>query len=70
MTTWAVEKWKRERSQQVVKSTVNRKLTFLKHVFKMGVTWGLMTANPAASVFPTQRGGFPIAHLTDAHEKS
>jgi len=58
VSTWGVEKWKRERGQQVAKSTVNRELTILKHMFKMGVTWGLMTANPAASVapFPTQEG--------------
>ena len=63
--------------QKVAKSTVNRELTILKHMFKMGVTWGLMTANPAASVspFPTQEGRIrylsedEIPTLLDACEK-
>ena len=77
MTTWGVEKWKREREQQVEKSTVNRELTVLKHMFKMGVKWELMQTNPAATVapFPTQEGRIrylsevEIPALLDACEK-
>jgi integrase len=60
VTTWAVEKWKRDREKQVKRSTVNRELTVLKHMFKMGVKWGLMESNPAAGVapFPVQEGRF------------
>ncbi len=60
VTTWAVEKWKREREKQVERSTVNRELTVLKHMFKTGVKWGLMESNPAAGVapFPVQEGRF------------
>src|SRR5262245_14973538 len=58
VTSWSVEKWKREREKQVAKPTVNRELTILKHMLRMGVKWGLMAANPAASVapFPEQEG--------------
>ena len=66
VTTWAVEKWKRERAQQVAKTTVNRELTIVKHMFKMGVTWGLMTANPAASVSPFRTQEGRIRYLSEA----
>ena len=33
---------------------MNRELTILKHMFKMGVTWGLMAINPAAGVRRTR----------------
>jgi integrase len=58
VTTWAVEKWKRERAKQVQPSTVNRELTILKHMLKMAVRWELASTNPAASVapFPGQEG--------------
>src|SRR6266550_6610586 len=60
VTTWAVEKWKRAREKQVAKSTVNRELTILKHMFKMSVTWELMATNPSAGVtpYPVQEGRF------------
>ena len=77
ITTWGVEKWKRDREKQVQRSTVNRELTVLKHMFKMGVKWGLMPSNPAASVspFPVQEGRFrylsedEIPALLEACEK-
>ena len=58
ITTWVVEKWKRERVKQVQPSTVNRELTVLKHMLKMAVKWELASINPAASVmpFPVQEG--------------
>ena len=66
VTIWAVEKWKRERAQQVAKTMVNRELTIVKHVFKMGVTWGLMTGNPAASVAPFRTQEGCIRYLSEA----
>jgi len=58
ITTWAIEKWKRDRAKKVVGATVNRELTILKHMLKMGVKWELCSSNPAASVspFPVQEG--------------
>jgi len=58
ITTWAIEKWKRDRARGVVPATVNRDLTILKHMLKMAVKWDLSTTNPAASVapFPVQEG--------------
>ncbi len=60
VTTWAIEKWKRERAKEVLPATVNRELTILKHMLKMGVRWGLASTNPASSVspFPIQEGRF------------
>src|SRR5262249_31110264 len=77
ITRWGVEKWKRDREKQVQRSTVNRELTVLKHMFTMGVKWGLMPSNPAASVspFPVQEGRFrylsedEIPALLEACEK-
>jgi integrase len=77
ITTWGVEKWKRDREKQVQKSTVNRELTVLKHMLKMGVKWGLMASNPAAGVspYPVQEGRFrylaeeEIPTLLEACEK-
>jgi site-specific recombinase XerD len=77
ITSWSVEKWKHERENHVAKPTVNRELTILKHMFKMGMQWGLMQINPAASVapFPVQEGRFrylgesEIPGLLDACEK-
>ena len=56
--TWGIERWKRDREKQVQRSTVNRELTVLKHMLKMGVKWGLIPVNPAAGVspFPVQEG--------------
>jgi integrase len=56
--TWGIERWKRDREKQVQRSTVNRELTDLKHMLKMGVKWGLIPVNPAAGVspFPVQEG--------------
>lgn len=58
--TWAIEKWKRERAKEVMHATVNRELTVLKHMLKMGVKWELCSSNPAAGVspFPVQEGRF------------
>ena len=58
ITTWVIEKWKRDRVKQVQPSTVNRELTILKHMLKTAVKWGLASTNPAASVmpFPLQEG--------------
>jgi integrase len=63
ITTWSVEKWKRERAEQVQPSTVNRELTILKHMLKMAVRWELTSLNPAAAVspFPTQEGRIRFA---------
>ena len=63
ITTWTVEKWKRERAKQVQPSTVNRELTILKHMLKMAVRWELTSANPAATVspFPTQEARIRFA---------
>jgi hypothetical protein len=63
ITTWAIENWKREREKQVCKATVNGELTILKHMCKMGVKWGLMTANPAGAFrrFPFRRAAFAIS---------
>src|SRR5262249_43650669 len=53
ITTWLVEKWKRERAKQVQPATVNRELTILKHMLKMAVRWELTSStNPAAAVSP------------------
>jgi len=56
--SWSIEKWKRDRAKEVVKATVNRELTILKHMLKMAVKWELSSTNPAASVapFPVQEG--------------
>lgn len=64
ITTWTVEKWKRERAKQVQPSTVNRELTILKHMLKMAVRWDLTSANPAATVapFPTQEARIRFAN--------
>jgi len=58
ITTWAIEKWKRDRAREVVPATVNRELTILKHMLKMALKWDLSSTNPAASVapFPVQEG--------------
>jgi len=58
ITTWSIEKWKRDRAKDVVQATVNRELTILKHMLKMAVKWELSSTNPAASVapFPVQEG--------------
>jgi integrase len=66
VTTWAVEKWKRERAKQVQPSTVNRELTVLKHMLKTAVKWGFTQSNPAAGVspFPVQEGR--IRYLSEA----
>jgi integrase len=63
ITTWRVEKWKRERAKQVQASTVNRELTILKHMLKMAVPWELASVNPAAAVspFPIQEGRIRFA---------
>ena len=63
ITTWRVEKWKRERAKKVQSSTVNRELTILKHMLKMAVRWELASANPAATVspFPTQEARIRFA---------
>ena len=63
ITTWTVEKWKRERAKQVQPSTVNRELTILKHMLKMAVRWELTSTNPAAAVspFPIQEGRIRFA---------
>jgi len=58
ITTWSIDKWKRDRTKEVANATVNRELTILKHMLKKGVEWDLVSANPAASVspFPVQEG--------------
>jgi site-specific recombinase XerD len=63
ITTWTVEKWKRERAKQVQPSTVNRELTILKHMLKMAVRWELASVNPASVVspFPIQEGRIRFA---------
>jgi site-specific recombinase XerD len=63
ITVWACEKWKRARVKQVQASTVNRELTILKHMFKMGVRWELASVNPAAGIspFPVQEGRIRFA---------
>jgi len=63
ITTWTVEKWKRERAKQVQQSSVNRELTILKHMLKMAVRWELTSVNPAATVspFPTQEARIRFA---------
>jgi integrase len=50
ITTWQVEKYKMKRSHTVKKSTVNRDLACLKHMFTMAIQWGLATENPAKPV--------------------
>jgi len=58
MTTWSIDKWKRDRAKKVAHSTVNRELTILKHMLKKAVEWDLISVNPAAGVspFPVQEG--------------
>ncbi len=60
ITTWGIEKWKRYRAKEVMQTTVNRELTILKHMLKMGVKWGLTSTNPSVEVspFPVQEGRF------------
>jgi integrase len=50
ITTWQVEKWKAELRRAGKPSTVNRRLAVLKHLFRMGVEWGMVRENPAAPV--------------------
>ena len=58
ITTWTIEKWKREQTLERSPTTVNRELTILKHMLKMAVKWKLAFSNPSIDVsrFPTQEG--------------
>src|ERR1044071_5320092 len=58
LTSWLIEKWKREAAKEREGSTVNRSLTILKHMLKMAVKWELVATNAASGVapFPVQEG--------------
>jgi len=50
ITPLALERYKRERSQEVSRSTVNRELACLKHIFSKAVVWDLADDNPVKKV--------------------
>ena len=50
ITTWDIERLKAFRVERVTKSTVNRDLAVLKHMFNLAVDWNLLVSNPARKV--------------------
>jgi len=50
ITVVDIERYKRERLKQVSKSTVNRELACLKHIFKKANEWGKTDQNPPGKV--------------------
>ncbi|MDA2920745.1 site-specific integrase [Desulfobacterota bacterium AH_259_B03_O07] len=57
INSWLVEKYKVERSKEIsryrrliTKSSVNREIACLKHMFTKAIEWGLITSSPARNV--------------------
>jgi integrase len=73
ITSWDVETYKMERSQQkskrrgkpIAKATVNRSLATLKHIFSRAVEWGLITENPAKGVKLYKEDNGRLRYLTE-----
>ncbi len=64
ITSWMVEKYKVQRqnstsrySRPLAKTTINRELACLKHIFTKAIEWGLVSSNPAKKVklFPEKQ---------------
>ncbi len=50
ITPWDIERFKASRVERVTKSTVNRDIAVLKHMFNLAVDWNLLGSNPAKKV--------------------
>jgi hypothetical protein len=65
VSTFAIEKWKLARAQDVDKSTVNRELNVLKGFFRRAVAWKYLAASPATSIKKYRTDDSRIRVLTD-----
>lgn len=52
ISAFHIERWKRERAEQVSKSTVNRELNIVRGCFSRAVEWERLTVSPLRSVKP------------------
>jgi len=50
ITTWAIEKLKTKRKEEVKPASVNRELALLKHMFAKAVEWNKVKENPSRKV--------------------
>ncbi|MBI2118976.1 MAG: site-specific integrase [Elusimicrobia bacterium] len=50
LTTEQIEQYRIKRLSTVSKSTVNRDMSLLKHIFNKGIEWGKITSNPVEKI--------------------
>ncbi len=50
VTTREIEQYKLKRLERVSKSTVNRNMSCLKHMYQIAIQWGYINSNPAKSI--------------------
>lgn len=69
MTPHLIEKYQRERKEQVSGATVNRELALLKAMFSVAIKWEKAVTNPVKQVkfFPEERK--PLRILSEAEEE-
>jgi integrase len=52
VSAFSIERWKRERAEEVSRSTVNRELNIIRGCFSRAVDWGCLTSSPLRTVKP------------------
>lgn len=69
ITPYSIEQYKLERLKKVSKTTVNRELACLRHMFNLGIEWGKWDVNPVQKVrfFKEEPTNFKILSFEEAN---